>query len=178
VWGFFNEEVKAAKADAAAAKALRRKVHQTIAAVTRDMEDFEFNTIISSLMSLANAMQEARPLVAGSPEWEEAKDVYLRLLAPVAPHIAEELWAQNGKPYSIHQQSWPVADEAAAREDEITLVVQVNGKLRDRINVPAGISEADAQTRALASEAVAKALEGKQPKQVIVVKGKLVNIVV
>lgn len=178
VWGFFNEQVKAAKADAAAAKALRRKVHQTIAAVTRDMEDFEFNTIISSLMSLANAMQEARPSVAGSPEWEEAKDVYLRLLAPVAPHIAEELWAQSGKPYSIHQQSWPVADEAAAREDEITLVVQVNGKLRDRINVPAGISEADAKTRALASEAVAKALEGKQPKQVIVVKGKLVNIVV
>jgi leucyl-tRNA synthetase len=179
VWELFEEKnEKGGMKDEGKAKALRRKVHQTIQAVTRDMEAFEFNTIISSLMALANAMQEARPSVAGSPEWEEAKDVYLRLLAPVAPHIAEELWAQSGKPYSIHQQSWPVADEVAAREDEITLVVQVNGKLRDRINVPAGISEADAKTRALASEAVAKALEGKQPKQVIVVKGKLVNIVV
>jgi leucyl-tRNA synthetase len=178
VWSLFADTAGGGKADAKAAKDLRRKVHQTIQTVTRDMEAFEFNTIISSLMGLANAMVEAQPAAAGSPEWEEAKDVYLRLLAPVCPHIAEELWARNGKRYSIHQQSWPVADAKAAAEDEITLVVQVNGKLRDRITVPAGISEADAKAQALASEAVRSSLNGKEPKQVIVVKGKLVNIVV
>jgi leucyl-tRNA synthetase len=178
VWSLFTEHAGGKKAEGGkAAQDLRRKVHQTIQSVTRDMEAFEFNTIVSSLMELANAMVEAQPAAAGSPEWEEAKDVYLRLLAPVCPHIAEELWARNGKRYSIHQQSWPVADEKAAIEDEITLVVQVNGKLRDRITVPAGISETDAKARGLASEAVAKALDGKQPKQVIFVKGKLVNIV-
>jgi leucyl-tRNA synthetase len=178
VWSLFADTAGGGKVDAKAAKDLRRKVHQTIQTVTRDMEAFEFNTIISSLMELANAMVEAQPAAAGSPEWEEAKDVYLRLLAPVCPHIAEELWARNGKRYSIHQQSWPVADAKAAAEDEITLVVQVNGKLRDRITVPAGIGEADAKAQALASEAVRSSLNGKEPKQVIVVKGKLVNIVV
>jgi leucyl-tRNA synthetase len=177
VWSLFAEKGGAGKKDESAAKALRRKVHQTIKSVTRDMEAFEFNTIVSALMELANAMVEAQPAVAGTKEWEEAKDIYLRLMAPVTPHIAEELWQMGGKKYSIHQQAWPVADEKAAVEDEITLVVQVNGKLRDRITVPVGISEADAKTRALASEAVAKALDGKQPKQVIFVKGKLVNIV-
>jgi leucyl-tRNA synthetase len=178
VWGLFVEPDPAGRGEERAAKNLRRKLHQTIKSVTRDMEAFEFNTIVSALMELANAMAEARPAVAGSKEWAEAKDAYLRLLAPVTPHIAEELWERSGKKYSIHQQSWPVFDEKAAAEDEITLVIQVNGKLRDRINVPAGISEADAKTQALASEAVVKSLDGKQPKQVIVVKGKLVNIVV
>jgi leucyl-tRNA synthetase len=129
-------------------------------------------------MELANTMQEARDAGAGgTKEWAEAQDIALRLMAPVTPHIAEELWARLGKPYSIHTQAWPQVDEKAAQEDEITLVVQVNGKLRDRITVPVGISDADAKTQALASEAVRKLLDGKEPKQVIVVKGKLVNIV-
>ena len=85
---------------------------------------------------------------------------------------------RRGKPYSIHTQKWPVVDEAAAHEDEITLVVQVNGKLRDRITVPTEISEEDAKAAALSSEAVQKHLEGKKPRQVVYVKGRLVNIVV
>ncbi|HRN50222.1 MAG TPA: leucine--tRNA ligase [Anaerolineales bacterium] len=178
VWTLFTEGGQGSgKPDAAAAKALRRKVHQTIQKVSRDLETFEFNTIISAYMELANTMTDLRAKVEGSPEWDEAKDIYLRLMAPVTPHVAEELWAHLGKPYSVHKQSWPVVDEAAAREDEITLVVQINGKLKDRITVPAGISDEEAKAQALASEAVARALEGKTPRQVIVVKGKLVNIV-
>jgi leucyl-tRNA synthetase len=146
--------------------------------VSADLEAFEFNTVISALMELLNTMLDAQVAgAAGSPEWKEAQDVYLRLLAPVTPHIAEELWVRSGKPYSVHTQAWPEFDAAAAQEDEITLVVQVNGKLRDRITVPADISEQDAQEQALASEAVRKLMNGKTPKQVIVVRGKLVNIV-
>jgi leucyl-tRNA synthetase len=99
------------------------------------------------------------------------------MMAPVTPHIAEELWAQLGKSYSVHTQEWPQVDEAAAVEEEITLVVQVNGKVRDRITVPADISQADAKAAALASEAVQRYLDGNQPRQVIVVPKKLVNIV-
>lgn len=160
-------------------KALRRKVHQTLKRVTRDFEKFEFNTIVSALMELLNEMYKAREAGAvGSPEWAEAWDIYLRMMAPVTPHIAEELWTRMGKPYSIHTQSWPVVDEEAIKEDELVIPVQVNGKLRDRITVPAGASDADIQTAALASESVQKFLEGKQPKKVIVVKRQLVSVVV
>jgi leucyl-tRNA synthetase len=179
IWTMFTEDASAMKtADKATLTRLRRKAHQTIKRVSRDMENFEFNTIVSALMELANTMQETRDAGAGgTKEWAEAQDIALRLMAPVTPHIAEELWARLGKPYSIHTQSWPIVDEKAAQEDEITLVVQVNGKLRDRITVPVGTSDADAKAQAMASEAVRKLLDGKEPKQVIVVKGKLVNIV-
>ncbi len=91
-------------------------------------------------MELLNEMYKAREAGAvGTPEWEEATEIYLKMLAPVCPHIAEELWTtQMGKPYSIHQQSWPKVDEAAAKEDVIEIPVQVNGKVRDRISLPAG----------------------------------------
>ena len=160
-------------------RSLRRKVHQTLRRVTHDFETFEFNTIVSSLMELLNEMYRARELGAGgSAEWKEAQDIYLRMLAPVSPHIAEELWGIQGRSYSIHQQAWPVVDQAAAAEEEITLVVQVNGKVRDRITVPVGISEEEARQLALSSEIVLKHLEGKSPRKVILVPGKLVNIVV
>lgn len=176
VWALFSENDAGEKRDEYARRNLRRKVHQTIKRVSDDMEAFEFNTIVSALMELTNTMYDARSS-ASKADWAEAQDVFLRLLAPITPHIAEELWARSGKPYSIHTQPWPMVDEDAAEEDEITLVVQVNGKLRDRITVSAGISEAEAKERALASESVMKQLGGKEPKQVIVVQGKLVNIV-
>jgi len=142
-------------------------------------ENFEFNTIISSLMELMNEMYKAREAgAAGSPEWKEAQDMYLRMVAPVAPHIAEELWTNHlGKPYSIHQQSWPQVDEAAAKEDSIELPVQINGKVRDRIVVPADASEEQIKAAALASGTVQKYLEGKEPKKVIVANKRLVSIV-
>ena len=112
-----------------------------------------------------------------TPAWKEAVDLYLRMLAPVAPHISEELWARLGKPYSIHQQSWPKYDEAAAVEDEIELVIQINGKMRDKIVVPADVNEAQAREMALSREIVQKALAGKEPRKVIYVPGRLINIV-
>jgi leucyl-tRNA synthetase len=161
-----------------AVRTLRRKVHQTLRQVTHDFEQFEFNTIISALMELLNELYKAREQgLAGTEAWEEAKDIYLRMLAPVAPHIAEELWTRSGKPYSVHLQAWPRVDEEAAAEEQITLVLQVNGKVRDRILVPVSISEDEARMLALESEAVKRHLGEHPPKKVIVVPGKLVNIV-
>ena len=161
-------------------KDLRRRVHQTLKRVTHDYENFEFNTIISSLMELLNEMYKAREAGAvGTPEWTEATEFYLKMMAPVAPHVTEELWTNHlGKPYSIHQQSWPQVDESAAKEDVIEIPVQVNGKVRDRIVVPADASEDEIRKAALASEIVQKYLDGKEPRKVIVAHGKLVSIVV
>jgi leucyl-tRNA synthetase len=116
--------------------------------------------------------------VYGTPEWNEAVDIYLRMLAPVSPHIAEELWEQTGRKYSIHNQPWPSVDEVATREEEITIPVQINGKLRDRVILPADASEEEIKSAALASQVVQKFLEGKSPKKIIVAQKKLVNIVI
>ena len=159
-------------------KVLRRKLHQTLKAVTRDFEDLEFNTIISGLMELSNEMARLKGETYSSPAWQECVRIYTQMLAPIAPHIAEEMWARAGQPYSVHTSAWPQVDEAAAAAEEITLVVQVNGKVRDRITVPVDISEEAARTTALESEAVKRTLEGKSPRQVIYVKGRLVNIVI
>jgi len=180
VWTLFTDQTRPGAAPDEVKKNLRRKLHQTLRKVTGDFENFEFNTIISSLMELMNEMYKAREAgAAGSDEWNEAQDIYLRMLAPVAPHIAEELWANHlGKPYSVHQQQWPKVDEAAAKEDSIEIPVQINGKVRDRVIVPAEASEEEIRTAALAAEAVQKYLEGREPRKVIVANGRLVNIVV
>ena len=184
VWTLFTDPQNASGSAGTASdetkRNLRRKVHQTLKRVTRDFENFEFNTIVSSLMELMNEMYKAREAGAvGTDEWKEAQEIYLKMMAPVAPHIAEELWVDYmGKPYSIHQQQWPVVDEAAAKEDVIEIPVQINGKVRDRVTVAADASEADIKSAVMASEAVQKHLEGKEPKKVIVVKGKLVSLVV
>jgi leucyl-tRNA synthetase len=179
VWTLFTDPVEPGDPSQQVIRSLRRKLHQTLRQVTHDFETFEFNTIVSGLMELMNEMYKAREAgAAGTPTWDEAVDIYLKMMAPVAPHIAEELWAWLGKPYSIHQQHWPAVDEAAAAEELVTLIVQVNGKLRDRISVPVDISEQAAREKALESVAVQKFLAGKSPRKVIVVPGRLVNIVV
>jgi leucyl-tRNA synthetase len=149
--------------------------------VTRDFEKFEFNTIISGLMEFTNILYKHRetPLY-GSPEWEEAIDTLLLLSAPVATHMTEELWHLRKGPASdsIHRQAWPVFDPALAAEEEVTIVVQVNGKLRERMQLPAGTGKDEACALALASEGVRKWLEGKTPRQVIFVPDRLINLVV
>lgn len=178
LWSTVLDPAGNGSADEETLRQLRRKVHQTLRSVTNDFENFQFNTIISALMELLNEMVKARQNGAwGTPAWKEAVDIYLRMLAPVAPHTAEELWMLIGKPYSIHNQEWPKVDEEAAAEDLVTLVVQVNGKLRDRISMPVGMGEEEAKTLALASENVQRHLEGKTPRKIIVVPDKLINIV-
>jgi leucyl-tRNA synthetase len=180
VWALYTELKPKGQPNQKLLRDLRRKVHQTLASVSHDFENFQFNTIISSLMELLNFMYDAYDEGAyDTQEWEEARDLYLRMLAPVCPHIAEELWSNVlGKSYSVHHQDWPEVDEEAAKEEQITLIVQVNGKVRDRISVPANISEQEAQAIALASKAVQRYTDGKEPRKIIVVPGRLVNIVV
>ncbi len=170
---------KQVEGDPSRVRALRRKVHQTLRHVSHDIDTFEFNTVVSALMELSNEIIDAQKAgLAGDPAFDEAMEKMLLMMSPVTPHIAEEMWARLGKPYSIHNQAWPEYDTEAAKEEEITLVVQVNGKLRDRIVVPADIDEEQAKAVALASEAVQRHMGGKEPHKVIVVRGRLVNIVV
>ena len=177
VWNTLLEPAASGNAAEEDVKVLRRKLHQTLRSVTRDFEKFEFNTIISGLMELLNEMVHLKGKVSASPAWAEAVEIYTQMMAPVVPHIAEEIWQRCGKPYSVHTSRWPEVDEAAAAVEEITLVVQVNGKVRDRITVPADITDEEARQQALSSEAVKKILLGRDPRQVIYVKGRLVNIV-
>jgi len=161
-------------------KALSRFTHQTVRRVTQDLEKLRFNTMLSALMEFTNYLAKAKETGAISPSaWQESIDILLRLLAPTAPHLTEELWERTGRPYSIHNQSWPQWDKKLAQDEEITLVVQVNGKLRDRITVPVSITE-DKLPQILQEKAVkANAyLEGKKIRKRIYVPGRLVNFVV
>jgi len=185
VWNLIVEPLPEPSGDPAgtapeeAIRVLRRKVHQTIQKVTTDLENFSFNTAIAALMELKNTMQDFRNSpVAHTEAWNESVRSLVLMMAPFTPHIAEELWARTGNEYSVHQQAWPVADPKIAAADFIELVVQVNGKVRDKIVVPADVTEETAKAKALANEKVQAALNGGVPKQVIYVPGRLVNVVV
>jgi leucyl-tRNA synthetase len=157
--------------------ALLRASHKMIQRVTGDIEAFKFNTAVAALMEFTNALWAHRQKFGATPAFREAASQMLLLLAPFAPHIAEDLWAQQGKAYSIHQQAWPVYDPDLTADETISLIIQVNGKVRARIVVPADISDEEACTRALESEPVQRQLKGQQPERVVVVPGRLVNLV-
>ncbi|HEX7587440.1 MAG TPA: class I tRNA ligase family protein, partial [Anaerolineae bacterium] len=161
----------------AADRDLRRVMHKTIKKVSSDIEGFRFNTVISGLMEFTNALTDAQNSVSDAA-FEEARDTLLLLLAPIAPFIAEEIWARKGRAYSIHQQKWPQFDAALAVDAIMTLPVMVNGKVRDRIELPVDTSEAEAKAAALRLPNVVKHLGGKAPSQVIYVAGKMVSVVV
>lgn len=146
--------------------------HQTVKKVSEGIEQMQFNTCVSQMMILTNAYQDA----GGIPEAH--REGYLKILAPFAPHLAEELWEMAGNKTSIHRSAWPAFDADKLKAETFALVIQVNGKLRDKIIVASDISEADAKAAALASEKVQAILAGKAPKQVIYVAGRLVSVVV
>jgi leucyl-tRNA synthetase len=163
----------------AAADGVRRITHQTLKRVTEDLEAFRFNTALAALMTYTNRLAELRAEggAAAGRAWTDAMRTLVLMLAPLVPHIAEELWARLGQPYSVHQQAWPAWDPDAVREETVTVVLQVNGRVRDRISVPAGIDQARLRDVALESERVRKFIDGKAVQDVIVVPGKLVNVV-
>ncbi|MBE7384181.1 MAG: leucine--tRNA ligase [Leptolyngbya sp. SIO1E4] len=160
-----------------AEKDLRRAIHTAIKEISEDIEgDYQFNTAVSELMKLSNALSDAK--CTDSPVYAEGINTLVKLLAPFAPHIAEELWQRLDHADSIHRQPWPLLDEAALVADEITLVIQIMGKTRGTISVPAASDKAALEKYARESEVGQRYLEGKDIKKVIVVPGKLVNFVV
>jgi len=164
-------------------KELRRIIHSTIKKVTEDIEQrFNFNTAISAIMELVNGLYHYKDNVSENEQNLALVKFGLKnlvlLLAPFAPHISEELWANLGGNQSVHLQNWPEYDPASLEMDEITLVVQVNGKLRDKISVPKGISREDLEAKVLAEPKISKHLAGKEVVKVIIVPEKLVNLVV
>jgi leucyl-tRNA synthetase len=155
---------------------LRRAVHTAIKEVSEDLEEYQFNTAIAGLMKLSNALAEAE--IPDSPVYAEGIRTLVLLLAPFAPHMAEELWQALGGTDSVHRQAWPTYDPAALVADTVTIVVQVNGKLRGSFEAPADVTPQEQERLALQSEAAQRYLQGMTPKRVIVVPKKLVNLVV
>jgi leucyl-tRNA synthetase len=152
---------------------LDRKLHQTIAAVTTNIEALSFNKAIARLYELASAVEKAPP----SASRGEAAETMVRLVAPMAPHVAEEAWSALGRAGLVAEAPWPEADSALLVEEEVTIAVQVNGKLRDTLTAPKGAPRETLEEMALASEKVVRILEGKAPRKVIVVPDRLVNLV-
>jgi leucyl-tRNA synthetase len=145
-------------------------LHKTIKKVTEDIENYKFNTAISSLMVLLSEMEKSR---AGKKTFE----VFLRLLAPFAPHITEEIWSSFGHKSSIHLEEWPQFDESKIKEQSATIVIQINGKVRAQFEAPFGISESEAKNKAISMPEVQKWLTGGEPKKVIFVPNKILNFV-
>ena len=158
-------------------KELDRRTARLVKKVTEDLEAFRFNTALASLMEHTNYLLGVKGKVEDD-QWAEALRTFVLVLAPLAPHHAEEMWALMGLPYSVHEQAWPAWDESLIEAEEVTLIVQVNGKLRDRIEAPVDISEDLAKELALTSEKVRPHVEGRQIRKSIYVPGRLVNLVV
>jgi leucyl-tRNA synthetase len=149
---------------------------RAVARIGDDLDGMRFNTAIAALMEAARWAAEARPGLSAD-EWARVSRTLVLLLAPLAPHLAEELWARLGGPYSVHQQPWPAHDPAALAGDEVTLVVQVDGRVRARLRAPAGLAEPAALALALAEPRVAAHLDGTAPRRVVHIPDRLLNLV-
>ncbi len=163
----------------AAVAPLHRLRAKTIERVTTDLDEFQFNTMVAALIEYVNELMRLRETeVIHTPAWREAIGTLVLLMAPSTPYVAEELWERLGMPYSVHQQIWPTYDAALTRANEVEVVVQINGKVRDRLLLPVDLPEEDARARVLAQPKIAEATAGREPRKVIYVPGRLVNIVV
>jgi leucyl-tRNA synthetase len=157
---------------------LKRKSAQTVKKVTDHYDELRFNTAVAALMELANAMQSH--LANGGVRdagWDSAIRVLVKLLNPLAPHVCEEMWERLGQAGMLADSAWPEYDAAAAAMPEVTLVVQVSGKVRDRLTVPVGLSEKEALEMALGSSRVKAALDEGKPSKVVYVPDRLINLV-
>ncbi len=179
VWSVALQPPSLASPDPEAVKELERQRHVTIRSVTADIEAFRFNTMLARLMEFTTLLGKVRDADNVDAEtWNRAIESLLLMTAPPAPHVAEELWARTGRAYSVHQQSWPEYDDALAAAETFTLVVQVNGKVRDKFDAAVDITEDEAKQTALASDRVKPYLEGVTIDRVLFVPRRLVNIVV
>ncbi|MBA2935499.1 leucine--tRNA ligase [Sphingomonas sp. CGMCC 1.13654] len=169
VWRLATDREPAAGED----KDLDRKLHKTIAGIAEDIEALSFNKAVAKLYELANALEKAQP----SASRTQAIDAMLLLVAPMIPHLAEEAWSARGHEGLIALADWPKVDPALLVDDEVTIAIQVNGKLRDTLTAPKGADKASLEAMALESEKIIAFLEGKAPKKVIVVPDRLVNLV-
>jgi leucyl-tRNA synthetase len=170
VWTLINDDKKTAEQTT---KELIQKINYIIKKVGEDIENFKFNTAISSMMEFVNAWSEEGQILSKSDV-----ESFLKTLAPFAPHIAEELWEKLGHKDSIFLESWPKYDEKLIKKDKIDLIIQVNGKVRDKIEVKIDISKDEAEKIALNQEKVKNSLNNQKPKKIIFVRGKLINIVI
>jgi len=170
-------EIVASAEDASpeADEALLREMHKTIQAVTAGVEAFGFNAAIARLYAFTATLAKS---TAGGTAKREAASALAQLMSPMTPHLAEELWHMLGHTGLAATAPWPEADEAMLVDAMITLPVQINGKRRAEINVPADMPKDEVEKTALALDAVIRALDGAQPKKVIVVPGRIVNVVV
>jgi leucyl-tRNA synthetase len=159
---------------------VRREQHRTVERVTQGLERWSFNTAVAAIMEFVNTVSKWARSGHGAQRstFDEAIDTLLLLLAPMTPHLTAELWEERypGEP-SVHLRSWPVADPDLVQEDTVTMIVEVNGKVRARLEVPPTISEAEAEALALAAGNVQKALDGRTPQRVVVKPPRLVNII-
>ena len=152
---------------------MKRKLHRTIAAVGETIGDLQFNKAVAHLYELTSAIEKAPP----SATRDESVRTLIQLIAPMAPHLAEESWALLGGEGMVTDSAWPNFDPALLVDDQVTLAVQVNGKLRDTLTVSRGLPKEEAEALALASDKVQRQLAGTAPRKVIVVPDRLVNIV-
>ncbi len=181
VWTLVTEEYKPddSSSGQSAGIELTRLMHQTIKKTTRDMERLRFNVMIAALMEYTNYLAKVKEVGSVKSEvWQESIKTLILLMGPSCPHLAEELWQQTGGEYSVHNQPWPEWDEDLAKEEEITLVVQVNGKIRDKVQVSASISENEAKDMAAQQPKTKTYLEGREVVKVVYVPYKLVNFVI
>jgi leucyl-tRNA synthetase len=159
--------------------ALQRLTHKTLRKVTRDIAAFHFNTAIAALIEFTNELMKLKDTgVAKTGAWRDAIADLTLMMAPLTPYVAEEMWELLGNEFSVHQQSWPAYDEALAAEETIEIPVQINGKVRDKVVIEAGLSEAEQLAAAKASDRIQEQIAGKTVVKEISVPGRLVNIVV
>ena len=162
-----------------AARDLRRVGHSTLQRVTEDLGRYRLNTTVAALMEMTNHLQRVREVgTADRAAWNEAVELLLLMLAPTCPHIAEELWAREGREYSVHSQRWPEADAALAEADTVEIAVQVNGRVRERLSVLVDADEASVRSLAEAAPRVAEQLTGHEIVRAVYVPGRLLNFVV